>query len=420
MKLALSPEEELAIHRLSEDFIERHHRPYRRYNADNPEFESQMTILLGARGVGKTTLMIQQIRERYPDQPRQRLFLPIDHALFTEMSLYGIVAHFYKQGVKMVCIDEIHKYPSWPKDLKSLKDEFPDLKVMGSGSSAIEIQKSARDLSRRAVVSSMFGLSFREYLELTLDLQFPLLSLEELLKDHENFAKLVLSILKKSAPTTSLFAYFHKYLGVGYYPYHLEYPLESLFKLTLMQSLDVTLEAEIPAQNPHINFATTLKFKRLLGIIATLPPFEFELKKILRLTDIADERTLKAYLRMLETAGLVITMNRGASGLKAMRKPDKIYLDNTNLLNALVPRADTINSGSMRELYFLMSTRVHHKLSLADSGDFTLDKKFTFEIGGANKNMRQIHALKAAHLVKDGIDTGYGNTIPLWIFGFLY
>ena len=420
MKHELSRDEALSIHRLSEDFIERNHRTYRRYNNNDPAFQSQMTILLGARGVGKTTLMLQKLVEYFPDEPRKRLFLPIDHALFTDVSLYGIIAYFSRNGAEMICIDEIHKYPSWPKDLKSIRDEFPSLKIIVSGSSSIEIQKSSRDLSRRAIVTSMFGLSFREFLELTTGAEIAPIKLIDLLNNHEAIAKSVLSVLKNISTKITLEDYFQKYLRVGYYPYHLEYPQESLFNLTLIQSIEVTLEAEIPAQNPKINYVATMRFKRLLGIVATLPPFEFELKKILLLTEIADERTLKSYLRMLEIGGLIITMNRAATGLKSMRKPDKIYLDNTNLLQALVPRTDAANRGTIRELFFLMSTRVNHDLALAESGDFTLDKKFTFEVGGQKKTHRQIHHVKNAYLVKDDIDVGYGDAIPLWMFGFLY
>ncbi len=405
-----------SISQLSEDFIAAYDKNYRRYIFDDEVFTAPMVVVLGARGVGKTTLLVQKLLEYAPVNPRTRLFIPADHELMTGLSLYSVISQFYRLGTKVVCIDEIHKYPTWSKDLKSLRDEFRELKLIVSGSSALEISKTARDLSRRALFCHMYGLSFREFLELKLAKKIPLVTLQQLLNEHETIANDFKKLFSQALSREQLF---EEYLRVGYYPYHLDFRQESLFWLTLTQSVAVTVESEIPAQHDKITASASRKFKKILSIIGTLPPFEFELKKLLQLTDISDERTLKIYLGYLEAAGLIVTLARKSAGLKAMRKPDKLYLDNPNLIYALTPHA-AVNRGTLREIFFINCLRVRHQITLADQSDFVVDDRWTFEVGGPNKTTDQIRGIKHGYVVKDNIEIGRGNVVPLWLFGFLF
>ena len=317
----------------------------------------------------------------------------------------------------MICFDEIHKYPNWSTELKSIYDTFPKLTTVASGSSALEIYKGSRDLSRRAVVYKMFGMSFREFIEIELGINLKSAGLENIINNHQRIADSITNAVEKKGK--KILALFKSYLEYGYYPYFREYNNRELFYLTLEQNIHTTLESDLIAIYPSLSGNSIKKIKKLLMIIASSVPFTPDLKKLKTTLDIGDERTLKIYLKYLEDAGIILTVSKGGKGLRELEKPEKIYLNNPNLIHAISSRM-TLEIGNLRETFFLNMVETSHKVSSPAQGDFLVNGKYTFEIGGKNKDFSQIKDIKNSFLGVDNTEIGVGNKIPLWLFGFLY
>jgi len=404
---------------LSQNFIKINNRHYRRYFLKEDHFKSRFSILIGQRGVGKTTTIIQYLMLAYNDvYNKKMLYIPSDHILIGKNSLYEIAEEFYNLGGEIICFDEIHKYPNWSGELKSIYDSFPNLKIIASGSSALKISKGSHDLSRRAIIYKLNGLSFREYLELKFNIFLDKFSLTKLMSQPEYCASNVLAELEKKTKSKIL-VLFKEYLEVGYYPYFLELNDTENLYITIEQNIQTTLESDLISIYPQITGISINKIKKLLSIIADSVPFKPDLRKLKELLDIGDERTLKTYINYLEEAGLIKTLSSSSSGLKKLEKPDKIYLNNTNQIVAL-QNENTNNIGNIRETFFINSVSEVHHVTSPLFGDFLVDHKFTFEVGGKNKNFSQIKNVPNSYLAIDGIETGSQNTIPLWLFGFLY
>jgi predicted AAA+ superfamily ATPase len=404
---------------LSQNFIKINNREYIRYFLKTNPLKSRFSIVVGQRGVGKTTAMIKHILSSYDNDifTNKALYIQADHFLVANRSLYEIAEQFYNLGGEMICFDEIHKYHTWSTELKSIYDTYPKLTIVASGSSALEIYKGSRDLSRRAVVYKMFGMSFREFIELTIGIGLKSFRLEEINRNHQRIAhENINSIEKKGKKILSLFK---DYLEYGYYPYFREYKNKELFYITLEQNIHTTLESDLIAIYPSLSGNSIKKIKKLLSIIAASVPFTPDLKRLKKILDVGDERTLKTYLKYLEDAGIILTASKSGRGLRELEKPEKIYLNNPNLIYAISSQTP-VNIGNLRETFFINMSSTLHKVTIPAQGDFLVNGKYTFEIGGKNKDFIQIKDLKNSFLAVDNIEIGVGNKIPLWLFGFLY
>lgn len=379
---------------------------------------SRLSILIGQRGVGKTTFLIQKLLLAANNDPlsTEILYIPTDHFLINKTSLYEIAESFYNMGGRLIAFDEIHHYPQWSRDLKSIFDTFPALSIIASGSSALEIRKGTHDLSRRAVVSFMPGYSFREYLELQYQVKLDVYSLSSILKDHIQITHGILKSI--SAKKLKILAEFKKYLQVGYYPYYLQFNDPSLYFITLEQNLHYTLELDLPTIYPALTGHSIRKIKQLMAFIADSVPFTMNLNKLKTMLAIGDERTLKTYLHYLNDCSLIRLCMKSSNKLQKLESPEKIYLNNPNQMYALCP--NNPNIGTLRELFFLSILSNQHDVTIPLRGDFMVDDQIVFEIGGKKKDFMQIQQLDYAFLACDDIENGIANKIPLWLFGFLY
>ncbi len=391
-------------------------RPFKRYLLHDKPFRTPLTMLLGQRGVGKTTLIIQYLLERFESALSEEfLYVPMDHFIVGNRSMYEIAGEFESQGGRVICFDEIHKYPEWSKELKSANDSFPGLQIIASGSSALAVRQGSHDLSRRAIVLKLNALSFREWLCIRELGDFAAIDIEETVKNHRALSASISEKMRNRG--TTVLKEFTGYLKYGYYPYSLDH-LDSpdLFHLTLEQSVHTTIENDLPALVPSLTGASIGKIKKLLSIICGLVPYKPDLAGLKKSLDIGDERTLKSYLLHLERAGIIRTLHKEGKSLKTLDKPEKLYLDNPNLMYALGGHVPDV--GSMRETFFL-SCFPDTDLVYPAKGDFRVGK-YLFEVGGPNKDSRQIESVPDAYLALDRIEIGHGRRIPLWLFGFLF
>lgn len=403
---------------VSRQFLKIKNSPYKRYLLRKTTFSHRMSIIVGQRGVGKTTSLIQLLLEKVQGDRFDPgiLYVQADHFARGALPLYEIAEKFQSLGGKWLGLDEIHKYPNWSQELKSIYDTFPSLKLFVSGSSALEIYKGTHDLIRRSVSYSMQGLSFREYLELAYQLELPCFSLEELCTHHEKLADSILTSLQKRGK--KVLPEFHCYLKTGYYPYFFEIGDEEAYRITLEQNLHMSVEIDLVAIYPHLTGQSIKKIKQLLTFIAQAVPFIPNWQKMMGALEIGDIRTLKTYFNHLEDAGLIRSLSKATKKFSQLENPDKLYLENTNQLFAIASKYP--EKGTVRETFFLSSLAVGHQVLLPKNGDFLVDNQFLFEVGGKNKAASQLHAHPNGYLACDEIEQGVERKIPLWLFGFLY
>ena len=367
-----------------------------RYMYNEINWKNRMIGLIGPRGVGKTTLVLQYIKQNL--NPAETLYVTAEDFYFVDNRFTELADTFVKHGGKYLFIDEIHKYKDWAKELKLIYDYYKDLKVVFTGSSVLDIKKGASDLSRRAVIYNMQGLSFREYLQLFHNISAKTYSLEEIIQ-HK--VELPLHLLPL----------FSDYLRIGYYPF----ALEDDFGLRLRQIINQTLENDIPVY-ADMNVATGRKLKQLLAIISKSAPFKPNMSKIAEMLS-ASRNNIADYCLYIEEAGMVAQLRDNTGGIRGLGKVDKIYLDNTNLAYNLAE--DTFNIGNIRETFFFNQMRVKYDVFTSSAADFLIEDK-TFEVGGKNKGLKQIEGIENGYIVKDDIESGYLNVIPLWQFGLTY
>ena len=369
--------------------------------------EARLIGLKGARGVGKTTLLFQYIKLHLSDKINEVLYISLDNLYFNNNNLLALIDQFVKRGGNYLFIDEVHRYPNWSQELKNAYDDYPELRIVFTGSSMLEILNARADLSRRAIVYTMGGLSFREYLSIKNIHTFQPYSLDEILKNHQEYA---VQISKEIRPLQ----WFQGYLEGGYYPYFIE--SESLYRIKVEEVVRMMLEIELPAlrglENQYI-----LKIKQLLMVLAESVPFTPNVSKLAERIGI-NRNTLIAYLKNLQDVGLTMHLFSESTGITRLQKPEKIYLENTNLMYALNPKQ--VNLGSIRETFWMNQLSQLHNVTLPQNGDFLIDNQYTFEIGGKNKSSKQIQGVNDAYVVKDDIEIGSAGVIPLWLFGFLY
>ncbi|MDM1412277.1 AAA family ATPase [Myroides odoratimimus] len=369
-----------------------------RYIYNQINWENRMIGLIGPRGVGKTTLVLQYIKQNL--NPTETLYITAEDFYFVDNKIIELVDTFVKFGGKYLFIDEIHKYPDWAKDLKLIYDYHKNLKVVFMGSSVLDIKKGASDLSRRAIIYNMQGLSFREYLKLFHNISAKTYTLQEVLQHKVNIPEIERPLL-----------YYADYLKKGYYPF----ALEQDFDIRLAQIINQTLENDIPIY-ANMNVATGRKLKQLLAIVSQSAPFKPNMSKIAEMLSVS-RNNIADYCLYIEEAGLITQLRNNTGGIRGLGKVDKIYLDNTNLIYNLA--SDSSNIGNIRETFFLNQTRVKHNVISSADSDFLIEN-ITFEIGGKNKSQKQIKNIENSYVVKDDIETGFLNVIPLWQFGLLY
>jgi uncharacterized protein len=371
---------------------------YKRYLYDKVAWNSRMIGIVGARGVGKTTMILQYIKENLDS--KKALYVSSDDIYFGENNLFDLADDFYKNAGEYLFIDEIHKYSDWSLELKNIYDSFPTLKIVFTGSSVLDILKGSADLSRRAIIYKLQGLSFREYLTLFHNYGIEVYSLEQIVNNEVK-----LSNIKHPLPL------FNDYLKRGYYPFGLENELD----FRLGQIIVQTLEIDIP-QYANLNVGTSRKLKRLLSIIAESVPFKPNFTKISEIIGVS-WNSLDDYFSYMEKAGLIGQLRNETSGIRGLGKVDKVYLDNTNIIFNLV--GEKSNIGNIRETFFFNQMRLNNDVKSSAKADFVIDN-YTFEIGGKNKKQSQIDIDGKSFLVKDDIEFGYRNVIPLWAFGMNY
>lgn len=406
------------LQKLSQKFLKIKNSSYRRYFIQGDPFRHRLSLILGQRGVGKTTTLIQYLLDNVSQDLHDPsiLYVQADHFQVGTTSLYEIAEEFHTMGGKILALDEIHKYSNWSQELKSLYDTFPDLKLVVSGSSALQMHKGSHDLARRAIKYTMVGLSFREFLELQLKTQLNSLLFTDILQNHVKLASKIIETM--SEYNHKILPLFKKYLMYGYYPYFFELANQEHYFITLEQNLHTTIESDLVAIYPHLSGSTINKLKQLLIFISKEVPFTPNWNKIKDILEIGDVRTLKTYFQYLEDAFLIRCVRKSNQKLKHVDSLEKVYLDNPNQMHAL--SLGNHQLGTVREIFFLNMLSLNHQITLASKGDFLVDERYLVEIGGRKKSFEQIKEEKNALLACDDIESGYGAKIPLWIFGFLY
>ena len=364
------------------------------------DWNARLIGIKGSRGVGKTTLMLQYIKQNYGNST-DVLYVSLDNIWFTNHKMSDLVDDFVKRGGKYLFLDEVHKYPSWAQEIKNVYDNYPQLSIVFTGSSLLEI------LNARADIYHLPGLSFREYMEMFHGIRLPTCSLPDILERHSGISDEVLSLFRP-------LQYFDDYLREGYYPFYAENPKR--FPIRLEETVNMILEIELPLLR-HVDYAYVHRIKQLLQIISQSTPFIPNVSKLAERIGVS-RTTLTAYLKYLEETELLISLYKDSRGISALQKPEKIYLGNTNLMYVL--NTENVNKGNLRETFFANQVQYGHVLQYSDASDFLVDGKFTFEIGGKQKSRKQIEGLEYAFVVSDDIEYGSGKRIPLWMFGLLY
>jgi predicted AAA+ superfamily ATPase len=377
---------------------------YKRYFYERIDFDDKMVGILGSRGVGKTTVIVQYLNSL--DIPKhKKLYFSADSIMTSSLSLYDIADEFCKSGGSVLAIDEIHKYKDFEKELKEIYD-FLDLKVIFSGSSALQLEHKKADLSRRAVLYRVKGMSFREFLEMKLDINFDSYTLEELLQNHIDIADTITNKIKP-------FEYFKEYLEYGYYPYYFEN--SATYSIKLEETINTVIESDLPIIF-KIEPQNIQKLKQLVSLICTSKPYELNITKLSQKIGI-NRNTLYQYIYYLSMGNIFAPLKANAKGDTIFSKPQKLYLNNPNLSFSYCGSNEI---GTLREQFFLCMVGETHILSYPPKGDFLVDETYTFEIGGKDKSFSQIKDVPNSYVVSDGIEVGFGNKVPLWLFGFLY
>lgn len=379
---------------------------FKRSLMDQIQWDARLIGIKGARGVGKTTLLLQFIKENLPID-ESTLYVSLDNIWFAENKLSALTDAFVKRGGKYLFLDEVHKYPNWSQELKNIYDDYPELKVVFTGSSLLEILNARADLSRRAIVYTLQGLSYREYLHLKSGIQLPKLDLADLLQNHVRLAREVNGKLRP-------LQYFEEYLKTGYFPYFQEVP--SLYYHRIEEVINMTLEVELPLLR-KVEVSYVSKLKQLLQIISESVPFIPNVSKLSERIGL-NRNTFTSYLFFLQEANLTRNIYKDASGITQLQKPDKIYLENTNFQYALAPK--NAEKGSIRETFFVNQLSYQYRLEYVEQGDFLIDQTYTIEVGGKGKTKRQIQGIANSYTAADELEYGTGTKIPLWMFGLLY
>lgn len=378
---------------------------FKRYLYNQINWDVKMIGIKGARGVGKTTLLLQHILENYKDID-QVIYVSLDDLWFSNHSLFDLVDWAYQHGLHRIYLDEVHRYAQWQLALKNIYDSYPDINIVYTGSSLLSIDYAVADLSRRQTLYTLHGLSFREYLAFENIIEISPLRLEDLLDNHLRYAIDITREIK-IAPK------FEAYLEHGCYPFYKESATDFLDRLR--QTALITIDIDLPSVE-EVSFETLVKTKKLLALISEKVPFVPNMSTLWK--ELSTNNTLG--LRMLyalERAGILSLATNNIKNYKHLSKPDKIFLNDTNLMHAL---CTNINKGNERETFFHNQLSAAHKISIPKQGDFLVDNTYLFEVGGKNKTFEQIKDETLGYLAVDDTEMGHEHRIPLWMFGLLY
>lgn len=373
---------------------------FKRYLYELIDWNQRLLVILGHRGTGKTTMLLQRLVEV------DGIYISLDDYYFETNRLIVTVEKLYEKGYRNIFLDEVHKYANWSKDLKQIYDDFPDLKIIATGSSILDLKKGNSDLSRRAVIYKLYGLSFREFLQIELKTTIDALTIDDIIENHTTIS----TTLNDKIEVKKLF---ERYLKYGYYPFYLEG--KSVYYSKLQETINLVIETDI-APFEELNYSTIRTLKKLLYVISQLVPFTPNISKLSEKLG-AQRNTVLKLLDLMDHAHLLNLLKTNTDGISFLQKPEKIFLENTNLMYLF--EQEKVNVGNLRETFFFNQVSVKHQVSHPKYGDFLVDNKYIFEIGGANKTREQISGLPNAYLAID-IENGSGSRIPLWLFGFLY
>jgi uncharacterized protein len=376
---------------------------FTRYLLPEVDWNQRLILLLGHRGVGKTTLLLQQMKA----DVSKSIYLSLDDYYFEEKRLIEVVGALYDLGYRFFYLDEIHRYVHWSKELKNVYDDFTDSKFIVTGSSILEISKGQEDLSRRAVVYPLVGLSFREFLFMEEKVDLPVLTLDQIIQQHATIASDYLDHFDFKSS-------FKNYLTYGYYPFYREG--KRVYHQKLQETTNLVIDSDITPFE-ELNYSTVRVMKKLLYVISQSVPFIPNISKLAEKMGVTRNTILKL-LDILDKAQLLSLLHTSTEGISMLQKPEKIYLQNTNL--AYMFAHESPNVGNLRETFFFNQLQVRHQVTAPKYGDFMVDSQYVFEVGGTSKTSKQIQGVPNAYLAIDGIEGGVGNRIPLWMFGFLY
>ena len=370
-------------------------------------WNARLISIRGSRGTGKTTLFLQHIKKTFSNNLNKVLYVSLDNIYFSNNTLVELAEKFASRGGTHLFLDEVHKYENWSKEIKNLYDDFPELHIAFTGSSLLEILNGRADLSRRTLVYELTGLSFREYLSIIKVQDFPIFTLEEILKNNEQISAEIASKIKP-------FEFFDDYLSFGYYPYFLEGKDDYFNRLN--ETLNMILEVELPFLR-GLEVAYVPRIKKLLAVIGESAPFIPNITQLATKIGIS-RQTLLLYLKYLEDAKLINQLYKKSRGLGALEKPEKILMENTNLMELF--NGENTNTGSRRETFVLNQLLHSHKVDFSEESDFFVDSKYTFEVGGKNKKRKQIQTVPDSYIIADDIEFGTDRRIPIWLLGFMY
>jgi hypothetical protein len=390
------------LQKISIQILARQTPEYKRYLYSKIDFTSKLIGIKGARGTGKSTILLQYAKSL--DLPTSKiLYLSCDHPAMSGVSLYEVAESFYARGGKLLIIDEIHKSPNFSSELKAIYDVF-DLQVIFSGSSALQIEHESGDLSRRAVIHTLGVLSLREFCELETQKTFKSFTLDEILANHEDIAA---DIMKEIRPLEQ----FANYCQYGSYPFFQESLID--YPTKLLEVINVTIDSDLCGIY-NIDPSKLDKLKKIIYMLCSSKPYEVNISKLSSAVG-ASWPTLQKYLERMD-AGSLIHIVRGGVGMRAVNRPDKLLLDNPNLFTVLCANSDI---GAIRESFFVSQVELSHQVHYHDKGDFIVDDTLVFEVGGASKDDSQLKGQKG-YVIADDIEVGFDNKIPLWLMGFLY
>lgn len=380
---------------------------FTRYLYGKINWNNRLIAIVGARGVGKTTMMLQYIKQHFDIHSGEVLYASLDNLYFSTHSVFELADEFRKNGGRALFFDEVHKYKGWSREIKNIYDSFPDLKVVITGSSMLNIFRADSDLSRRVIKYTLAGMSFREFLIYEHGIKLDPIPLETLFAQHGKIASKINGMIKPVAT-------FKEYLKYGYFPYYKE-DREGYYQ-RVAQTVNTILDVDLPA-NIEIEFPTIAKIRKLFSIIADSVPFIPNVAALAMQVD-TTRPSLLNYFDALEKAHAILLLDKEAKGLKRLVKPEKVYLNNTNYAYAFSEKG--VDTGNLRETFFYSQLAVNHVVTYTAQTDFLVDGKYSFEVGGRKKGKAQIENLPDAWIAADDIEYGSGIKIPLWLFGMLY
>lgn len=390
----------------SELLIRRSPDGFERYLTKNINFKERLICIKGAKGCGKTTMLLQYAKHHLPKNGKT-LYLSLDDIYFTENKLTDLIKNFRKQGGKHLILDDVHKYPNWSIEIKNAYDFYDDIKIIFTGSSALQLHQAEVDLSRLTPQHTLWGLSFREYLKFAENIDFPKYLLDDILKNQIDISTEICAKIKP-------FEFFYKYLNHGYYPFFIEGKED--YHSKLLSTINLIIESDLSAIQ-NIDYTSGIKLKRLLYILALQCPCKPNIQKLSEQIN-TTRGTLLQYLDYLSSAHLINLLKTKMGSFSYLTKPDKVFLNNTNLMYAMA--GNIVNIGTLRETFFYNQLNAIANINYSEKGDFLINNKYVVEVGGETKTFKQIKDLKNSFLAIDNIEAGRKNKVPLWLFGFMY